>query len=136
MEFISAYKVVSEQLDHERKNICHQIEAIALQGKLDALKKVKYEEDIVKLNQNKDLCVYPNLNGEFQVRQMFENVMGKSKYSFEPSYEKKLVQKLITDFLDDPEILKATKAMQQTTLSTAIMENTFVDFDNENFLHK
>lgn len=136
MEFISAYKIVSEQLDHEKKHIYHQIEAIALQGKLEALKKIKSEEDIAKLNQNKDLCMYPNFNGEFQIRQMFEKVMGKSKYSFEPSYEKKLVQTLITDFLDDPEILKATKAMQQATLSTAIMENTFVDFNNENFLRK
>ena len=136
MDFITVYKVISKQLENESKNVSHQIEYIASQGKLEALKKVSCEEDIVKLNQNKDLCMYPNLNGEFQVRQMFENLMGKSKSSFEPSYEKKLVQKLITDFLDNPEILEASKSLNQLTLSTAVIDNTFLDFNNENFLHK
>lgn len=132
MDFDTAYKFISNQLKVEENDVCHQIEYIAVKGKLEAFNKVKTIDDIGKLCNQKELCNFPNFNGEFQVRQMFEKAMGIKLSAFrELSYEKKLVQTLITDYITNPEIESLTKS-----LSVAVMENTFVDFDNENFLTK
>ncbi len=132
MDFDIAYKFISNQLKVEENDVCHQIEYIAVKGKLEAFNKVKTIDDISKLCNQKELCNFPNLNGEYQVRQMFEKAMGiKLSAPRELSYEKKLVQTLITDYITNPEIESLTKS-----LSVSVMENTFVDFDNENFLSK
>ena len=136
MDFISTYRIVSKQLKQEYDNVSHQIDSIAVQGKLEALKKIEYFEDISKLNNKKELCNLPGLNGEYQVRQMFEKGMGIKTVNYEPSYEVKIIQKLITDFLEDKKLTEASTSLSKMSLSTAVIENTFVDFNNENFLHK
>ena len=132
MDFDTAYKFISNQLKAEENDVCHQIEYIAVKGKLEALGKIKNINDVSKLCNQKELCHFPNFNGEYQLRQMFEKALGvKLLVPQQPSYEKKLVQSLITDYITNPEIESLTKS-----LSVAVIENTFVDFDNENFLTK
>lgn len=139
MDFDSAYKFISNQLEIEDNDACNQIEFITIQGKKEAFSKIKCFEDINTLNNNKDLCSNPGLNGEYQVRKMFEKAMN-IQVKIEPSYEKKLVQTLLTDYITKNQFpekyINLSNDLQKMTLSTAIMENTFVDFNNENFLSK
>jgi hypothetical protein len=138
MDFDSAHKFISNQLEIEDENVCHQIDYDAIKIKKQILDKIKCQEDITKLYNNKN--VYSTtLNAEYQIRQMFEKNMS-IKYQ-ENSHEKKLVQTLITNYVFTPKLNSELsyineKMKKDLTLSTAIMENTFMDFNNENFLSK
>jgi hypothetical protein len=129
MDFESAHKAVTVRVAQAGRDVCHQIEHIAVQGQRNALEKVKTKEDIEKLHSSSS--TYPNLDGEFQVRQMFEKAMGKRE-KIEPSYERKLLASLIEESLTKPGNNDITKNL----VTAFLVENAAGDFYNENFLRK
>lgn len=129
MDFESAYKAVTARIAQADRDVCHQMEAITVQGQKGALNKVKCEEDIEKLNNSPSQ--YPNLDGEYQVRQMFEKAMGKRE-KIEPSYERKLLASLIKESLMEPGHVEIKK----TLVNAFLAEQASGDFYNENFLKK
>ena len=129
MDFESAHKAVTVRVAQAERDICHQIEYIAVQGQRNALEKVKTKEDIEKLHSSSS--TYPNLDGEFQVRQMFEKAMGKRE-KIEPSYERKLLASLIEESLTKP----GNNESNKNIFTAFLVENAAGDFYNENFLRK
>jgi len=127
MDFVTAHKAVTARIAQAERDVNHQMEYISVQGQINALKKVHTEEDIEKLHNSSS--GYPNLDGEFQVRQMFEMAMGKRE-KIEPSAERKLLASLIEDSLTKPGHGLIKKALVNAFLA----ENAAGDFYNENFL--
>jgi hypothetical protein len=127
MDFVTAHKAVTARIAQAERDVGHQMEYIAVQGQKNALEKIRVEEDIEKLHSSSS--DYPNLDGEFQVRQMFEKAMGKRE-KIEPSYERKLLASLIGESLVKPGHGPIKKALVNSFLA----ENAAGDFYNENFL--
>ena len=127
MDFVTAHKAVTARIAQSERDVGHQIEYIAVQGQKNALEKVRAEEDIEKLHSSSS--TYPNLDGEFQVRQMFEKAMGKRE-KIEPSYERKLLASLITESVTKPD----HKTIKKNLVTAFLIENAAGDFYNENFL--
>jgi hypothetical protein len=129
MDFESACKAVTAHIAHSEREVCHQIEYISVQGQRKALEKVLLEEDIEKLHSSSS--EYPNLDGEFQVRQMFEKAMGKRK-SMELPYERKLFDFLIKESFENTR----HKDTKKNLVNSFLVKQSSGDFYNENFLKK
>lgn len=122
MDFETAYKVVSKNIQDAFDNANHQIEIVAVQGMQKAFNKVKSVEDILALhNESSNI---PSLDGEYMVRQKFEKCMGKIEKT-DISYTTKL-------WISSMKEIAAS--VVNPDLSTTLAINASVDFCNENYL--
>jgi hypothetical protein len=124
MDFESAYKAVSKSIQDAYSNSHHMMEIIAVRGMQEAFNKVKTFEDVLTLHN--ESSNYPNLDGEYMVRQKFEKCMGKIE-KIETSYSTKLWISSVKEM---------TTSIAKPDLSTTLAANASYDFYNENYLSK
>jgi hypothetical protein len=125
MDFDRAYKEVENYIRVAYKNADHQIEIVAIRGMQQAFNKVKCIEDIQSLHN--EPSNFPNLDGEYIVRQHFEKYMGIIAKP-DVSYANKL---RISSLLE-----MAKEVRMKPDLSTTLASNASCDFYNENYLSK